>query len=506
MRIGCYTFFKHLLPLALMVMLVQGCQMETEPKTELQKIRERGVLRVGTVNNHFSYYISPTGPTGIDYELAKAFADELGVKLQIKQFYKQSSLYPALANGQIDIIAAGLSQSESRLDQFRPGPIYYRVSQNVVYKKGTWRPRNINQLVDAQQKAIDEGNLVPEVKVVDDSHFKSNLLSIKDVFPAFKYSVDPTAEKRELLKQVAQGKLNFTVADSIDIALAQRSYPELTIAFEIADNQPISWFIKRSRNEDLYAMMIEFFGRLNDSEQLAQLKEKYLGHIDKFDFVDTRSFLRALDTTLPKWVDLFQQHAQDFDWRLIAALSYQESHWNPKAKSPTGVRGMMMLTLATAKSVNVSNRLDPEQSIRGGVDYLTYLVGRIPETIPDHEKIWFALASYNIGYGHMMDTRRLTESYGGNPNSWNDVKKNLPLLREVKHYSKTRYGYARGDEALNYVENIRRYYQSIIDHSLMDASTESQENTDFEIIAPKEESKIFTQVSNNKSETELITK
>ncbi len=123
---------------------------------------------------------------------------------------------------------------------------------------------------------------------------------------------------------------------------------------------------------------------------------------------------------------------------------------------------MMMLTLPTAKSVGVNNRLDPEQSIRGGTHYLRKMINRIPDSIEDHEKVWFALASYNVGFGHLMDARRLTKKQGGNPDAWSDVKQRLPLLRQRKYYQQTRYGYARGDEALNYVENIRRYYQSII--------------------------------------------
>jgi membrane-bound lytic murein transglycosylase F len=203
---------------------------------------------------------------------------------------------------------------------------------------------------------------------------------------------------------------------------------------------------------------------LKQTGELANLEEKYIGHIGVFDYVDTRAFIRALDGKLPKWSPLFKKYSNEFDWRLIAALAYQESHWNPVAKSPTGVRGMMMLTLPTAKSVGVTNRLDPEQSVRGGVEYLRRIVDRVPDSIAEHEKIWFALASYNVGFGHMMDARRLTKRQGGDPDAWADVKDRLPLLRQKKYYSQTRYGYARGDEARNYVENIRRYYQSIIGH------------------------------------------
>ncbi|RSD30019.1 membrane-bound lytic murein transglycosylase MltF [Vibrio pectenicida] len=443
-------------------LILSGCQIESEPKNDLDQIRERGVLRVGTLNNQLSYYIGPDGPAGLDYELAREFANELGVQLEMKPAYRISSLYPALEKGEIDVIAAGLILSPERMERFRPGPAYYYVSQQVVYKKGNWRPRNLEQLV-SKHDANDEPAAM--LKIVSDSHVKKTLDTIRQKeHPDFVFEVDPEAEVSDLLKQVAQGELMFTVADSVELSLSQRIYPEIAIAFELTEDQPISWFVRRSEDESLYALMIEFFGYTKQSGLLASLEEKYIGHIGSFDYVDTRAFIRALNSKLPQWSQLFKQYSDEFDWRLVAALAYQESHWNPRAKSPTGVRGMMMLTLPTAKSVGVTNRLDPQQSVRGGVEYLRRMVSRIPDSVAMHEKIWFALAAYNVGYGHMMDARRLTKTQGANPNSWVDVKDRLPLLRQKKYFSQTRYGYARGDEAKNYVENIRRYYQSIIGH------------------------------------------
>ncbi|NVJ56396.1 MAG: membrane-bound lytic murein transglycosylase MltF, partial [Vibrionaceae bacterium] len=281
----------------------------------------------------------------------------------------------------------------------------------------------------------------------------------------------------------ATGELAFTVADSVEVHLSQRIYPDIALAFELTEDQPISWFLRRSQDESLYAMLIEFFGQTKQSGQLASLEEKYIGHIDTFDYVDTRAFIRALDSKLPKWSPLFKKYSDEFDWRLVAALAYQESHWNPRAKSPTGVRGMMMLTLPTAKSVGVTNRLNPEQSVKGGVEYLRRMVERVPDSVETHEKIWFALASYNVGYGHVMDARRLTKKQGGNPDAWSDVKERLPLLRQQKYFSQTRYGYARGDEAKNYVENIRRYYQSIIGHvEQQTVENNDLDNSDFTVI------------------------
>lgn len=468
----------RLLPFFVLAALLSGCQIDSKPKSDLDQIRERGILRVGTLNNQLSYYIGPDGPSGLDYELARDFAKELGVKLEMKPAYRLSSLFPALEKGKIDVIAAGQSLSEPRLAKFRVGPAYYYFSQQIVYKKGQWRPRNLKQLSDKQGALADGGDATQILQVVDDAHLINTLDNLRSDVPDLQYQIDTDSDVNDLLKQVSDGSLMFTLADSVEISLSQRVYPDLAVAFEVTEDQPSSWYIRRTDDESLYAMMVEFFGNQKQSGSLANLEEKYIGHIGTFDYVDTRAFIRALDSRLPKWSPLFKKYSEEFDWRLIAALAYQESHWNPRATSPTGVRGMMMLTLPTAKSVGVADRLNPEQSIRGGVEYLRRMISRVPDSIDDHEKIWFALASYNIGYGHMMDARRLTKLQGNNPDSWADVKDRLPMLGQKKFFRQTRYGYARGDEARNYVENIRRYYQSIIGHVEQRIIEDDNDNTD----------------------------
>ncbi|GEM75636.1 membrane-bound lytic murein transglycosylase MltF [Vibrio sagamiensis] len=467
MRKSPLNRFKQSALLFLTVLMLSACQIESEPKSELERIQARGVLRVGTLNNQLSYYIGPDGLAGLDYELARQFAKQLNVKLEIKPAFRQADLFPALNKGEIDIIATGLNQTSQAVKRFRPAPAYYYVSQQIVYKKGQRRPRNITQLIEHQKahnRKVEQDKVQSDTalfQVVEQSQFVPTLSGLQTDYPELEFEIVSDADTRDLLKDVAKGDLRFTVADSVELSLSQRLYPDLALAFELTEDQPVSWFTRRAEDESLYAMLIEFFGNIQQSGELATLEEKYIGHIENFDYVDTRAFIRALESKLPTWSPLFQKYSEEFDWRLIAALAYQESHWDPKAKSPTGVRGMMMLTLPTAKSVGVTDRLDPEQAIRGGVEYLRRIVARVPDSINQHEKIWFALASYNIGYGHMMDARRLTKSQGADPNAWADVKDRLPLLRQKRYYSQTRYGYARGDEARNYVENIRRYYQSI---------------------------------------------
>ena len=165
---------------------------------------------------------------------------------------------------------------------------------------------------------------------------------------------------------------------------------------------------------------------------------------------------------MPDLKPLFEKYAQEIDWRLLAAISYQESHWDAQATSPTGVRGLMMLTKNTAQSLGLTDRTDAEQSISGGARYLQDMMSKVPDTVPEGERIWFALAAYNMGYAHMLDARALTVKTKGNPDSWADVKQRLPLLSQKPWYKKLTYGYARGHEAYAYVENIRKYQISLV--------------------------------------------
>ncbi|MEC6906050.1 membrane-bound lytic murein transglycosylase MltF [Photobacterium piscicola] len=461
-----FTLLRRFISLLLLAMLTNGCQWQENTPTSLEKIRDSGVLRVGTLNNQLSYYIGAEGPTGLDYELAQTFAKKLGVKLEITAMFTLSELFPALERGDIDIIAAGLTVTPDRLQGYHPAPAYYYASQIVVYKKGQRRPRDLDELAQNNKR----------LAVVKGSSHEQKLKHLLTTHPTLKWQSIPESDINDLLIKVATGELDYTVADSVDVALLQRTHPDIAIALELTQDEPVSWFVKQSGNDSLYALMIEFFGQMKQNGTMTLLEEKYFGHIDQFDYVDTRAFLRAVNTTLPQWEALFKQYANGFDWRLLAALSYQESHWNPQAVSPTGVRGMMMLTLPTAESVGVTNRLDPEQSIRGGSEYLRKMIARVPDSIEDHEKVWFALASYNVGFGHLMDARRLTKAQGGNPDTWVDVKQRLPLLGQRKYYIQSRYGYARGNEALNYVEGIRRYYQSIIGYERAHSSQFESDN------------------------------
>lgn len=259
---------------------------------------------------------------------------------------------------------------------------------------------------------------------------------------------------------VSENIIEYTVADSNTLADKQRYLINLRSAFNIGEPQHLAWALPKTGDTSLLVEVQKFFTKIKENGELDRLIERYYSHVEKFDYVGTKIYRRHIETRLPRYRTFFEDAADmyDLDWRLVAAIGYQESHWDPKAVSPTGVRGIMMLTLKTAKDLNVNNRSDPEQSIFGGAQYYRQSKDRIDKNIPEPDRTWLAMAAYNVGYGHVQDARELTRKLDKDPNRWADVKEVLPLLAKRKWYKKTRYGYARGWEPVHYVENIRSYY------------------------------------------------
>ncbi|WP_019615889.1 membrane-bound lytic murein transglycosylase MltF [Psychromonas ossibalaenae] len=430
------------------LLLVGACNPFSQTSS-LEKIQMRGDIIMGTINSSLTYSYDGSVYSGFDYELGKQFAAYLNVNFRIKEYNSLKELFDALDNNKIDFVGSGLTLTPKRSQKYRSSPPYYHVSQKVVYHKGTYRPRKI---IDVNAP----------ISVLKDSSHEETLDSMIDEVPDLEIQILENEDQETLLRKVADKEITFAIVDSSTLAQKQRYYPVLAEAFTISEKLPVAWLIKRDQDDSVYSAIIEFIGGKYQDQSIAKLEEKYFGHVQHFDFVDTRTFIKRIDKVLPKYEKLFKNYATaEVDWLLMAAVSYQESHWNPNAKSPTGVRGMMMLTLDTADYVGIENRLDAEQSIKGGAKYLSQLIKRLPDSIPNDEKVWFALASYNLGYGHLMDARRITAMKKQNPDAWSDVKENLPLLHQKKWYKKTRYGYARGQEAQTYVNNIRQYLKTL---------------------------------------------
>jgi len=441
------TKFTLLILVLFTTLILSACNKENDTSS-LSRILARGYINVGTIFGPTNYYTTADGFAGFEYELAKKYADSLNVELRIVPMYSLDELFIKLNTGEVDLLAAGLSITDKRLQRFRFAPSYETISQKLVFKQGNIRPRKV-------------ADLTGELMVTSGSSYVENLEKIKQTHSELTWRETTEFDSEELLRKVLNGEIDYTIIDSNSLAINRRYYPEISIGFSIDKPEPLAWMLSKNSADDILASLVEFFGIVHHDGTLLALDDKYYGHIEKFNYVETRTFIKAVGATLPKYQALFEKYAQEIDWRLLAAISYQESHWNPTARSYTGVRGMMMLTLATAKQMGIKSRLDTEQSIRGGAKYFKRMIAMMPDRIPTPDRIWFALASYNIGFGHLNDARIITQRQGGDPDRWVEVKTRLPLLQQKKYYKNTKYGYARGEEPVHYVDNIRRYYDTL---------------------------------------------
>jgi len=442
------SYLATFLIFAVSLVSLSGCQ---EPQvSKLQQIKNSGVLRIATRNSPTTYYVEKDGAAGIEYELATAFAKSIGVEPVFVAEENIGGIFTALETGRADIAAAGLTATDDRKTNFLFGPAYQEVTAKLVFKQGKEWPRHFGQL---------DGHL----KVIAGSSHARMLLEAKPEFPKLSWQETEEHSPEELLQMVLDESIDYTITDSIELNLNRRYNTELAIGFTIGQPQHLAWALAKTGDYSLLHEVVKFFGEQQQTGKIAQLVDQYYGHVNDFDYVGAKTFMKAAQTELPELKPMFQKAAQnDLDWRLLAAMGYQESHWDPKAKSHTGVRGVMMLTLDTARQLGIESRIDAEQSIRGGAEYFDIMRNRIPDRIGEPDRTWLALAAYNIGWGHLEDARIITERQGADPDKWVDVKERLPLLRQKKYYKQTKYGYARGDEPVQYVTNIRRYYDVLV--------------------------------------------
>ncbi|WP_316366600.1 membrane-bound lytic murein transglycosylase MltF [Candidatus Thiodiazotropha sp. CDECU1] len=419
------------------------------PPPLVERIKASGELIVATRNSGTTLYEGSEGLTGFEYELVQLFAKELGVKAHFIIPKHFDYLLPTVINGDAHLAAAGLTVTPEREAEIRFGPAYQEITQQVVYRVGNKRPRKIEDLIGKQ------------LHVLAASSHEQELQRLKQTHPTLEWVSHTDLESAELMQMVQEQKIDFTIADSNEFSVTRRFMPYLKVGFDLTQPQPLAWAMAHAEDASLFEAMEAFFNNIRENGTLAQLIERHYGHIGRLNFVELRTFVKHINNRLPKYQDYFEEAAEitGIDWRMLAAIGYQESHWNPKAKSPTGVRGIMMLTLATAKQMKIESRLDPKQSIIGGAKYLRYIEKLLPERIQEPDRLWLTLAGYNVGFGHLEDARILTEHLEDDPDKWAEVKKHLPKLSLKKWYTSLKRGYARGKEPVNYVDNIRAYYE-----------------------------------------------
>ncbi len=414
----------------------------------LESILDREELRVATQVGPLTYHPGEYNTSGLDYELAQAFAQYLGVDVSFHPV-SPDRIFALLDSKKVDMAAANLLMSAERLAKYRFGPEYMSKSGVLVGRRDERLPGTIEQLHGYR------------LLVIAGSGFETVLENLQQTDPRLRWEASDVSDIEELLNQVKQSEQTLALVDSNEFSHYGFLYPGLKTAFELMPEQPVGWAFNQGSETDLYLKAVDFFQQLSLNGDLKSLQQRYLAANHKNDYIDSLRFKQRLQERLPDYEHFFREAARrtGLDWRLLAAVSYQESHWDEDAKSFTGVRGLMMLTNQTAERFGVEDRTDPKQSVLAGAAYLRELLGRLPLRIDSPDRLWLALAAYNIGPGHLEDARVITQKQGANPDRWLQVRERLKLLGDEQWYSQTRYGKARGYEPVHFVENVQRYYE-----------------------------------------------
>lgn len=429
-----------LIPIVLLAMGAIGCTPPEPPPPP------RATVAVATRNSPTTLYEDRDGePAGLEYELVTDFAAAHGLAVEWVVLHGIGEILEAVNRNDVDLAAAGLTRTAARANEFLTAPAYQQIEELVVCH----RRAGVRRLDDLFGKRL---------RIIADSSYDETLRRLKPEYPGLLWSTSEEESTEQLLQQVAEREIDCTVADSNIVALDRRWLPSLRTPFALGEVEQLAWFVSDS-GADLLTPLERWFADMEESGRLQELLDRYYGHTRRFDSWDTSIFFRRIDSRLSELEDHFLEAevVTGLDWRLLAAVAYQESHWDPAAVSETGVRGVMMLTEVTAEEMGV-DRLDPAGSVIGGANYLADLIERMPAYIAEPDRTWMALAAYNVGYAHLEDARKLAIEVGHNPNTWAGLRHTLPLLSQPKYYQKLRHGYARGNEPVIFVERIRNYY------------------------------------------------
>jgi membrane-bound lytic murein transglycosylase F len=417
----------------------------------LPSVQQSKTLIVITPNGPNTYYIKDEGEyAGFEYDLVNLFVKELGPEYSAKFVVTDhvGDVIPDLLNNKGHIAAANLSITNERQKKVAFGTPYQIAQQRLVFNKDNLNPPRSIMELSGKRIVVPSG-----------TSYAQRLKALSKTIQNINWHEDKRANTEELLEQVNSGTLDYTVADSHLISILQNYYPNLAQGISIGDPEKIAWAFSKNVDPWLYQKSSAFFNKISQDGTLFHLVDRYYGHAKRLDTLDVTKFLSMTRSVLPKFAPLFKdaQENTDLDWRLLAAVSYQESHWDQYNTSPTNVRGLMMLTEETADHLGVTDRLDAKQSIMGGARYINQLKKQVPDSVPEPDRTWMALAAYNIGYSHVEDARILAKQLKKNPDRWADVKTTLPLLNRPEYYAKAKFGYASGGAPVIFVESIRTY-------------------------------------------------
>ncbi len=423
------------------------------PQDTLDRVLARGTLRAVSRVNPATFVVDRHGPAGIEYELAEAFAREIGVSLEMIPAANIGEAYAALDAGRADIATAGLTERRARDVPYAYSAPYLGISQQVVYRSGDARPESLVDLVGSR------------VMVLASTSSADALRRAQAALPKLAWMESTRGETADLLSSLAAGEVDYVVLKSHEFYVHEGLFPSLEVAFDLPEPEQLAWAIRQGpENHRLFSAMQNFLVRSEREGELDELRERFYGHLPETNRLALSAFARRVDSQLPRYEALMRRIGEEegIDWRLLAAISYQESHWNPGAVSRKGAAGMMMLMPQAASEVGIRDRRNAEQSLRGGARYFLKLAAELPQGVAANERELFILAAYNMGPRRLQETRRLTAERGANPDLWSDVEQQL--RQGANRGSQGRRAARRNIETVTFVSRVRQYHRFLSHH------------------------------------------
>lgn len=455
-------YIKLVIPLIFMVFL-QTCnqhrkmaelQMQDKPVMELKHVKLRGKLRVMTDYNSTNYFIYKGRTMGFQYDMLQALAKHLGVKLELTVNNDLRESFEALERGDVDLLGMNLAVTNQRIDKFN-FTVPHSQSRQVLIQ--------LNDSIQPVSYISNQSQLVgKDIHVSEASSFEERLKSLSEELGASINVIPEKMEVEQLISKVASGELKYTIADENVAMVNQTYYPEIDIKTTVSFPQNLAWALRKGANhltQDVNMWLIDF----QKTKEYKRIYRKYF-HSSRIEAMLQSEYFTLKSGKISEYDDLLKEKSQivDWDWRLLSALVYQESHFDPKARSWVGAFGLMQLMPETAYRYDVDTLSPARDNVDAGVKYLKYLSGRLDKTLDDKtDRLQFLLASYNVGLGHILDARRLALKNGKNPDQWKGSVDYYLLNKSKPEFFNdpvVKYGYCRGEEPYLYVSKILDRY------------------------------------------------
>jgi membrane-bound lytic murein transglycosylase F len=410
------------------------------------EVKAQGEMVVLTAQSPLIYSKPKRGEAfGIDHDLIQSFAQHYDIKVRYVVLPNEEAVVRALATGQGDVAAARL-RTPSKNMGFLNGPAYEESYLSLYCHKAA-EVQNIADLAGKRLSLLSKDNYMGLAR------------RLRQLSPELKIQIVPNQRTQNLMADLAVRKSDCVIVENVSGDFYSRYHTSVEKVTQLSGAFSISWMLAPHKH-DLLRLMQAWFQKASRDDEIMRVADRYKAYLNQLDRQDISRFFRMIQTTLPTYQDAFQKAAGEhgLPWQLIASVAYQESHWNPEARSFTGVRGLMQLTEDTAEHMGIEDRTDPLQSIAGGSKYLRTLYNRTPKNLNAKDRLALALAAYNVGSAHLADAQKLAEKMGKNPNSWRQLREILPLLADPSYASDLQYGPARGHETVQFVERVKSFY------------------------------------------------